>query len=313
MNSNQSLDENSVCFIIGAPRSGTTILCDVLGHHPEIESLSEPYFIWDWMSGGGSDDVRTAADANPQTIEFIRGEFEWTLRKSGKKVLVEKTPENCFRVPFMQAIFPNAKWIFLYRDGRDVVSSMYKEWTTRAQMVEQRNVRQLARTAGRMLSRQRYWRNRGRALAHELRNNVSLRPGRFFNKAKWNGRAAWGPRFPGWEEALDAAPSDRAFNAMQWRESIRFAQRGIRALPPANVLHIRYEDLVSDRARVLEGVFQFLGVSKNSEVGEELASSSVGKWKTRFDHEALAEIEQVIANDLRDLGYEPVTAKETEQ
>mgnify|MGYP006267671251 CR=1 FL=1 len=299
-----------ICFVIGSPRSGTTILNDVLDRHPEIESISEPYFIWDWYSGGGDDDLRGADDADERTREFVRAEFARTLQKSDKRVLVEKTPENCFRIPYMKALFPEAKWIYLYRDGRDVIVSMDKEWRRRKHIVENRSVAGLVRTAWRMLSRQKYWRNRFLALRHELARNLSLNPQRFFNKAKWKGRAAWGPRFPGWEEALDNAESSVLFNAIQWKECIRYSTRDLETIDDAHKMTVSYEAMVTSPETVLGAIATFLGVTPQPELGHDLSPSSIGNWRTRFEASELRAIERIIAPEMRRLGYEPETTAE---
>jgi hypothetical protein len=43
--------------------------------------------------------------------------------------LVEKTPANMLRVPFLRALFPGARFVFLMRRGEDVVSSLMEGWT----------------------------------------------------------------------------------------------------------------------------------------------------------------------------------------
>jgi hypothetical protein len=42
--------------------------------------------------------------------------------------LLEKTPKNCLRIPFLQALFPDARFVFLRRDGRPTVSSLIDAW-----------------------------------------------------------------------------------------------------------------------------------------------------------------------------------------
>ncbi len=42
--------------------------------------------------------------------------------------LLEKTPENCLRLPFLQALFPDARVLFLTRDGRANVHSLLEGW-----------------------------------------------------------------------------------------------------------------------------------------------------------------------------------------
>ena len=46
--------------------------------------------------------------------------------------MLEKTPKNSLRVPFLARVFPEARFIYLYRDPRQVLSSMIEAWTTRA-------------------------------------------------------------------------------------------------------------------------------------------------------------------------------------
>jgi hypothetical protein len=42
--------------------------------------------------------------------------------------LVEKTPANCLRIPFLAKLFPDARFIFIMRKGEDVVSSLMEGW-----------------------------------------------------------------------------------------------------------------------------------------------------------------------------------------
>jgi hypothetical protein len=42
--------------------------------------------------------------------------------------LLEKTPENCLRLPFLQALFPDARVIYLTRDGRSNINSLIEGW-----------------------------------------------------------------------------------------------------------------------------------------------------------------------------------------
>lgn len=47
--------------------------------------------------------------------------------------IVEKTPENCFRVPLLQHVFPDALFVWITRDPRQSVASIYKGWTQSAE------------------------------------------------------------------------------------------------------------------------------------------------------------------------------------
>jgi len=194
------MPEVTYVFVVGAPRSGTTILAEVLGRHPQVADFYEPYYIWDYRLGSGEDDVRTVAMADPANVAFIRREFALFARKSRKLVVVEKSPENCFRIPYVRAIFPEAKWIHILRDGRDSVESIFRESKKRKRIVEQRDLAQLFAVFKEMMELQPFWRNRLQAIWFEVRQIASIDPRRYFNKAKWGGEGGWGPRFPGWRE-----------------------------------------------------------------------------------------------------------------
>ncbi len=44
--------------------------------------------------------------------------------------MLEKTPKNALRVPFLAAVFPEARFIYLHRDPRQVLSSMMEAWAS---------------------------------------------------------------------------------------------------------------------------------------------------------------------------------------
>ena len=149
-----------VIFVIGAGRSGTTILGDVLGRHDEVTKWHEPYFIWDYYLGNLVDDIREANQLSERDLRFIRKEFEIFLGKSDAKMVVDKSPLNSFKIPFILTVFPNAKWVHIIRDGRDVTLSTYREWEKARRIVEERRFLDLFTVATKLLKRQVYWRNR---------------------------------------------------------------------------------------------------------------------------------------------------------
>jgi hypothetical protein len=50
------------------------------------------------------------------------------VRRFGTVRLLEKTPNNCLRIPFLRALFPDARFLFLRRDGRPNISSLMDGW-----------------------------------------------------------------------------------------------------------------------------------------------------------------------------------------
>jgi hypothetical protein len=120
-------------FVIGAPRSGTSLLYAVLrtssllAHWP-----GEAHEVWEAdyhpaLSGWDSNELR-ASDLTPRSAARIRRAL--FLTAGAKKRLVDKTPRNSLRVPFIDALFPDARFVWLKRDGRDNVNSLLNAWRT---------------------------------------------------------------------------------------------------------------------------------------------------------------------------------------
>jgi hypothetical protein len=222
-------------------------------------------------------------------------------------VVVDKSPEHSFNIPIVYATFPEAKFIHILRDGRDVVLSISKEWRKRCEIVKQRNAIDLLRTARAMLARQPYWAFRVLAVAYEMRTNFSLTPSRFFNKAKWQGLAGWGPRFRGWKEALGRESLIR-FHALQWLACVNQIEEDLPAIPAPQVLEVRYEDLVSeDYLSVVERVVRFLGLDMDDEFIGSLPAvrlGNVNKWRTELSAAEIRDIGPLLSGKLQALGYE---------
>lgn len=114
-------------FILGAPRSGTTWLGKVLAQHPDIAYWGEINNIWTWGNANRPDDVLTEANLNPKIQKYIANKFANHLKKYNKIRICGKTPRNFLRIPFIHAVFPDAKIILILRDGRSVINSTKKK------------------------------------------------------------------------------------------------------------------------------------------------------------------------------------------
>ena len=219
-------------IIIGAARSGTKFLRDVLAASPDAAAV--PYdvnYVWRYKAGDADDDVLDPATLTPARADFIRKTLPTLARARPGQVLIEKTVSNSLRVPFVAAVFPDARFVHLIRDGRDVTESAMRQWQAPPN-----------------------W----KALWQKLRGIPLANLGYVFWFAGnfvsglFSGRKGgnvWGPRFPGIMDL--AGKADLAeICARQWVASVERASADLAALPEAGtrVFEIRYEDLIADEA-----------------------------------------------------------------
>ncbi|MDE0466451.1 MAG: sulfotransferase [Candidatus Poribacteria bacterium] len=127
-------------FILGTGRSGTTILGIVLSMHREVGYLNEPKAMWhlihpyeDVIGNYSQTDAKyrlTAEDATDEMHRRASQMFGAYLTATRSQRLVDKYPELIFRVSFVRALFPDARFIFLVRNGWDTCHSI-ATWSER--------------------------------------------------------------------------------------------------------------------------------------------------------------------------------------
>ena len=148
-------DAASPFFIVGAGRSGTTLLRLMLIAHSRIEIPPETWFVselvrrlpirevlapaevaraveimtadYRWPDMGmTAEALRQAAAAlpNPRLVDVIDIVYRHHLASSGKMRFGDKTPRYIEIVPQLSILYPGAKFIHLVRDGRDVAASI---------------------------------------------------------------------------------------------------------------------------------------------------------------------------------------------
>ena len=127
-------------LVIGCPRSGTSILLQALLKSPELRSIqSEGHVLWDAYhhprDHGWSSDALGAEDVRRREQEYIYCAIRLFVR--GRR-FVDKTPENCLRIPYLERLFPEATFVFLRRRAADNVSSLIEGWRARPRFVKYR-------------------------------------------------------------------------------------------------------------------------------------------------------------------------------
>jgi tetratricopeptide (TPR) repeat protein len=126
--------QHSPIFVVGFPRSGTTLLEQVLDAHPELKSMDEQPFLLraheDILNRGIDYPVGLGA-LGTQDLDELRARY-WervltkvTLRPGQR--LVDKNPLNMLVLPLMRRLFPQARIILLIRHPCDVLLSCFMQ------------------------------------------------------------------------------------------------------------------------------------------------------------------------------------------
>lgn len=243
-------------FIVAPHRSGTTLLYEILAHHPELGYLDlgncrwprcpriawtltrlglprkprEAQVVWDrfWTT---EDDCMGPEHATPEAIAWHRWLTATVLRLRGVPRFVAKYPRFSLRMGWLNAVFPDALFVHILRDWRAVVNST------------------LVRRSKRM---------------HRSR--------------KW-----YGMRIPGWRQMGDV-PWPLAAG-----RQYRVTTQAIEAQGPAlgsRFLSIRYGQLCAEPVATLRRIADHCGLSWTSRfeqaVPRDLKSANY-KWREKLD------------------------------
>jgi hypothetical protein len=92
--------------------------------------LEEPNLIWTYRNCSRYHDELNQQDASDKVSKYIRKRFSAKLKNSGKLILLEKTPANSLRLPFVKTIFSQARFIFLERDVSEIALSAECKWVS---------------------------------------------------------------------------------------------------------------------------------------------------------------------------------------
>ncbi|MGH8318267.1 MAG: tetratricopeptide repeat-containing sulfotransferase family protein [Steroidobacteraceae bacterium] len=119
-------------FVLGFPRSGTTLLEVVLEGHPQVISLEEKESLIDGVQEFMQEpqDLDRLLRAPPATLDALRESYWRRVAQSGVdvggKIFVDKYPLNTLKLPLIARLFPTARILFACRDPRDVVLSCFR-------------------------------------------------------------------------------------------------------------------------------------------------------------------------------------------
>lgn len=160
--SEESMPLMGPIFVVGSGRSGTTLLYTLMTGHPDLAWISRltnryPRFPWlslasRWFSGvkyfrpdqeavrvydycGSSRLIRerrvamTADDVTSDSKSCLGRIVHSHVKWMGKSRFINKNTSNCVRIPYLAAIFPDATFVHIIRNGFAVVNSLlHVEW-----------------------------------------------------------------------------------------------------------------------------------------------------------------------------------------
>ncbi len=327
-------------LIIGCPRSGTTLLYNLLSEVPclwsighESKEIIERYHhprLKGWDSG-----ALDASDLTPQSRAFMLQAFEraaapgtfwqqvnrfrrrlranrlWQgikrrgrttapgaavssalpsqgmgalgalirdrnrlLPQQGAIRLLEKTPENCLRLPFLLALFPDARILYLTREARSNVNSLLEGW------------RQPHLFPG-----------------YQVPEALHI-PG--YTRGRWAFTL-----IPGWRD-LVSRPLEEIC-AWQWircNEAVLAHREAVQGHVP--YLQVHYEDLIAEPATMLRRIAAFVGVDFEGSLAAHaealprinvVSAPDQDKWR-RQNPEAIARILPLVEPMMQRLGYD---------
>jgi len=230
-------------FILGTGRSGTTVLGVIFSMHREVGFLNEPKAMWHTIypkedligsySSGEANYRLSAEDATPSVVQRANRLFGAYSAATFSARILDKYPELIFRIPFVKAIYPDAKFVFLVRNGWDTCLSI-DTWSKRLGSVEDGATHD-------------WW-------------GVSRR--------KWNllidqivvehaDLAPYVDEMRAWTSHVDMA-------AVEWIVTMREGMR-LQRQYPNDLFRITYEDMCNNPRPVLTNACQFMGLPTDDE------------------------------------------------
>lgn len=267
--------------IIGAGRSGTNILRDVLVADPGATTWPCDEINYIWRHGNRSDptDELEPAQATPAVRSYVRRAFARQARHGDAPIVVEKTCANALRVEFVARVLPEARFIWIRRDPVPVVASAIRRWQANLDIPYVARKARFVPPSDLPYYAVRYLRHR---VSRLLTEDQAL--------------PSWGPRFKGLDKLVRSEPL-HVVCSLQWRRCEERARAAFQELGPDSYVQVRYEDLVSDPSLTIDRVTAWA----YGRVSGPAAHAALDKvWDTSVGHATNGLTEQQV-HDIREL------------
>ena len=269
-------------FIVGCSRSGTTVTYETVRQSKGLLSFGyELPRLWNGLWGPAHNVWESEATSAEHACQVHRDvALKFFYARLGQGRVLDKTCINTMRIPYLNKLFPNAHFIYIYRDGRDNISSLMEGWKI------------------------------GEHFALEKFLGAFPCPVRIDN-GRFNQWCFFLP--PGWRDYNNASLEEVC--AHQWVTANQMAINAKKLVPERQWIQMRYEDLFFRPVEVFEDVFERLGLPFDKHIRNRCANlkahptsivkgpPQLGKWKKQ-NPRSIERIMGKIGPMLEKLGYE---------
>ena len=267
------------------------MLRDVLVQIPGFGTwpCDEINYIWRHGNRGFLTDEFTRAMATPSVRQFIRNQFEKLAFSRNLSTVVEKTCANSLRCGFVAEVFPEARFVHIVRDGRDVAVSAAQRWNAPLDLSYIAKKAKYVPPSDLPYYATKYLGNRVYRL---LGSGQRL--------------SSWGPRFTGMQQIL-ASHSLPVACAMQWQACVSRTLADLAEIPASQQITLTYERFTNAPQASVEAIAKFLNVNllpADARVYTSAVSdSSIGNWKKKLSAEDRTAVQECTGELLERLGY----------
>ncbi|MFB6345789.1 MAG: sulfotransferase [bacterium] len=276
-------------FIIGPPRSGTKILRDTVSLLSSYQTKEHNLnYVWNRYYSLAHDEVSPDQYSTEDT-EAIRRDFYDAFSRSS--IPVEKNVPHSLRLPAVKKVFPNARFVFIVRDGRDSVVSIRDQWESPIEWNYFLSSKLLEIPVSDILF------YGSRQLKNYLKKLVTGE----------NSVDTWGPQT---EELTDRVANQPLLQVCihQWTKCVRALLSGVENVNDNKKYCIKYEELMQSPKQVLPQLSDFLNAKDELDSLFNFArrnyfTSSIGRWKEKLTDEEAADLEGELEPLLVKLNY----------
>jgi hypothetical protein len=267
MASGMSAQTSAPLVIIGAPRSGTNMLRDVLSSMAGFSTwpCDELNAMWLHTNREVGHDELVPSQVTERLERTVRRAFARQQARAGDAVVVEKTCSNSLRVPFVDELVDGVRYLWLVRDGREAALSAMERWRASVEI-------------GYLLRKARF-----APLSDLPALGWSMVSNRIAKGGREGALPTWGPRFLGIDEMVATEPL-HVVSSAQWSRCVTASVAAFADMDPSRFLKVRYEDFVAAPVEGLRTVVDWVGVDTSpgtvADAVRAVSPSRGGRWSS---------------------------------